>query len=177
MSSLAPRAPQLFHCRLSSRFSHKPQQCTFCSGLLSSGSSQRLFWGKKIKAKKLKQTGSVEVKKKAEISHSVGTGGGSFPCFERTPELKLFVQADSHHLSRWSRWTVLFLAWDGRPSQRQTNDRLETVPACSGVVCPSTGSVKVVRGGAGGQDVPWRRQCLTKAKAASDGPFHFNGGN
>lgn len=118
----------------------------------------------KIKAKKLKKTGRVEVKKKAEISHRILTRGGSFPCFERTPELKLFVQAHSHHLSCCSRWTILFLAWDGRLSQRQTNDRLETVPACSGVVCPSTGSVKVVRGGVGGQDVTWRSQCLIISK-------------
>lgn len=125
------RAAELFHCRLCSNFSRNPQQCRFCSGLPSFGISQRLFWGK-IKAKKLKKTGCVEVKKKAQISHRILTHGGSFPCFERTPELKLFVQADSHHLSYCSRSTILFLASDGRLSQRQTNDRLEMVPACSG---------------------------------------------
>lgn len=121
----------------------------------------------KIKAQKLKKTGCVEVKKKAEISHRILTGGGSFRCFERTLELKLFVQADLHHLSCCSRWTILFLAPDGRLSQRPSNGRLETVPACSGVVCPSPGSVKVVRGGAGGQDVTRCRQGLTKHHTAA----------
>lgn len=78
------------------------------------------------------KTGCVEVKKKAQISHRIPSGGGSFPCSERTAQLKLFAQADSHHLSYCSRSTILFLAWDDRLSQRQTNDRLETVPACSG---------------------------------------------
>lgn len=121
----------MFPSNPSPNFSHKLQQCRFCSGLLSFGISPRLFWGK-IKAKNLMKTGCVEVKKKAQISHRILTGGGSFPCFERTAQLKLFAQADSHHLSYWSRSTILFLAWDDRPSQRQTNDRLETVPACSG---------------------------------------------
>lgn len=125
------RALELFHSNPSPNFSHKLQQCRFCSGLLSFGISQRLFWGK-IKAKNLMKTGCVEVKKKAQISHRILTRGGSFPCFERTAELKLFAQADSHHLSYCSRSTILFLAWDDRLSQRQTNDRLETVPACSG---------------------------------------------
>lgn len=141
-----------FRTGFSSKLSHKPQQCRFCSGPLVLWDQSEIILGENKSQKKLKKTGCVEVKKKAEISHRGRTGGGSFPRFERTPELKLFAQADSHHLSRWSRWTILLLAGEGRPGLRRTSDRLETLPAWSGVVCPSAGLVKVVRGG-GGQDV------------------------
>lgn len=51
---------------------------------------------------------------------------------QRTPELKLFVQANLHHFSYCIRSTILFLATDSRLRQRPTNDRLEMVPARSG---------------------------------------------
>lgn len=160
----------MFPSNPSPNFSHKLQQCRFCSGLLSFGLSPRLFWGK-IKAKNLMKTGCVEVKKKAQISHRILTGGGSFPCFERTAQLKLFAQADSHHLSYWSRSTILFLAWDDRPSQRQTNDRLETVPACSG--CRVSISWLGQSHRAGGRDDP--RCCLYYTNQRKVGAaFHYD---
>lgn len=71
VSSLSARAAGLFQPSFSSELSHKPQQCRFCSGPLVLWDQSEIILGK-IKAKKkkkLKKTGCVEVKKKAEISH------------------------------------------------------------------------------------------------------------
>lgn len=141
-SSLSPRGPERLQTLL-----HVFTQAT---------TMQILFWPLvlwdqleiilgKIKAKKLKKTGCAEVKKKAEISHRILTRGGSFPCFERTPELKLFVQADSNT------WVAVvggqYYSWleaAGWAKGRPVAD-LRRCQRVWGVLCPSTGSVKVVR--------------------------------
>lgn len=110
----------------------RPTTMQICSCLPSSGKCQNLFW--EIKVTEFKQTGQVEVTrddwnpKFSQIYNSGKASGG-----RRWPsEASQKDTRDSQHFSHCSSSTILFLASDGRLSQRQTSDRLEMVPVCSG---------------------------------------------
>lgn len=68
---------------------------------------------------------------------------------KRTPELKLFVQT---HFAPLQSLQVNNIILGFRLSQRQTSDRLEVVPVCSGCNVSTGSAVKVVQRSADGQD-------------------------